>query len=337
MVENNIINVAVHDLKKATDKFNITLGKSNLPVSGTVQRLVDQLHKLYGQRTSKSHGKFSEDEDNFPTPRHLREYIESENKDFAALTEALVETLAVNAQTKAAATGGHVFFAHFQRDEQHYLLVAIVNDRLSAQLTQQHELKEVTHLDIDGFRFAGRINITAWEGNEERYIGFLKGKGNVAAYFQAFLGCDAAVQDKVDTKNLVEALKLFSKEQGLNPKEQTAFLAKAKDICDRAASRRVELTFDALANELQPEDTDNRLRHYLANPELKLNDNFIPNKAILNTLVRFKGRTEHWSLEFDRSAIETGEVIYDKVKNTLTLTKLPEDLKKKLSGEYGNG
>ncbi|WP_186398162.1 nucleoid-associated protein [Stappia sp. P2PMeth1] len=336
MAENNIISVAVHDLKKDADKFDISLGKSDLPVSNTVQRLVDQLHKLYGRRTSKSHGKFSEDEDNFPTPRHLREYIEAEEKDFAVLTEALMKTLAVNAQTKAAATGGHVFFAHFQRDQRHYLLVAIVNDTLSAQLTQQHDVKDVTHLDIDGFRFAGRINISAWAAKEERYIGFLKGKGNVAEYFQAFLGCDDAVQDKVDTRNLVEALKSLAAKKGLEAEEKTAFLAKAKEICDRAASKKVELSFDALTNELHPEDPDS-LREHLADPDLMLNDNFIPNKAMLNTLVRFKGRTDHWALEFDRTAIEAGEVTYDHDNETLTLRNLPEDLRVKLTVEYGNG
>ena len=336
MAENNIISVAVHDLKKDADKFNISLGKSKLPVSDAVQRLVDQIHTFYGRRTSKSHGKFSEDEDNFPTQRHLRDYFGSVDRDFAALTEALIKTLAVNAQTKAAATGGHVFFAHFQRDERQYLLVAIVNDTLSAQLTQQNDVKEVTHLDIEGFRFAGRINITAWAANEERYIGFLKGKGNVAEYFQAFLGCDDAVQDKLDTKKLVDALKSFAENQGLKADQKTAFLAKAKDICDRAASLRIELTFDSLTNELSPEDPDS-LREHLANPDLMLNDNFIPNKAILNTLVRFKGRTEHWSLEFDRTAIEAGDVTYDHDNDTLTLRNLPKDLRARLSGEYGNG
>lgn len=334
--DNNIISVAVHDLKKDAEKFNISLGKSNLTVSAAVQRLVDQLHKLYASRTSKSHGRFSGDEDNFPTPKYLREYLGAADKDFAALTEALMKTLAVNAQTKAAATGGHVFFAHFKRDERHYLLVTIVNDTLSTQLTQQHEVKDITHLDIDGFRFAGRINLSAWAANEDRYIGFLKGKGNVAEYFQAFLGCDGAVQDKVDTKGLVDAIKSFAVKQGIEGEKKTAFLAKAKEICDRAASKRIELSFDALTNELHPEDPKS-LREHLADPDLMLNDNFIPNKSVLNTLVRFKGRTEHWALEFDRTAIEAGEVTYDHEKSTLTLRNLPDELKVKLIGEYGNG
>ncbi|MER9302927.1 nucleoid-associated protein [Mesorhizobium sp. M0496] len=333
MAENSIISVAVHDLKKDADKFDIALGKSNLKVTEPVQRLVDVLDKLYGRRTSKSHGKFSDDEDNYPTQRHLREYVEAEEKDFATLTESLMKTLAANAQTKAAATGGHVFFSHFTRDERHYLMVAIVTDTLSAALTRQNDVHDVAHLDIEGFRFAGRINISGWANKEDRYIGFLKGKGNVAEYFQAFLGCIDPVQEKADTKNLVEALMSFADDKSLKPEAKTAFLTKAKEICDRAALKREELSFDALTNELLPEDPGS-LRDYLANPDLKLNDWFIPNRSVLNTLVRFKGRTDHWSLEFDRKAIQAGEVTYDPEKQTLTLRNLPAELKDRLSGEF---
>ncbi|MBB4120729.1 nucleoid-associated protein [Martelella radicis] len=336
MAENSIISVAVHDLRKGPDDFQVVLGKSDLGVTAPVQRVVDQLHTLYGRRTAKSHGKFDEDEDNYPTQRHLRQYLEAEFKDFGALTEALMRTLAVNAQTKAAATGGHVFFAHFQRDGKHYLMVAIVGDALSAALTKQHDVTDVTHLDINGFRFAGRINISGWTSEEDRYIGFLKGKGNVAEYFRAFLGCTDHVQEKTDTRMLVAALKSFADQQGFDHKAKTTFLAKAKEICDRAARTRVEISFDTLTNELAPEDPDT-LRDHLADPHLRLNDLFIPNRAILNTLVRFKGHTDNWTLEFDRRAIEEGDVTFDNEKQTLTLKNLPEELTVRLNSEYGDG
>lgn len=335
MTENNIISVAVHDLRKEADAFSVVLGKSDLKVTDPVQRVVDQLHKLYGRRTAKSHGKFSDDEDNYPTQRHLREYVGSESKDFGVLTEALMKTLAANAQTKAAATGGHVFFAHFQRDSKHYLMVAIVGDALGAALTHHNDVKDITHLDIDGFRFAGRINITGWAAKEERYIGFLKGKGNVAEYFQTFLGCADSVQEKTDTRNLVDALVSFADREGFVPEAKTAFLTKAKEICERAAIKREEISFEALTNELAPENPE-KLRDHLADPDLMLNDLFIPNKAVLNTLVRFKGRTDHWTLEFDRKAIQDGDVKYDTDKQTLTLSNLPGDLRDRLRSEYGD-
>ena len=332
MSQNTIINVAVHDLNKVENLFQIVLGKSDLKVTAPVQRVVDQLHSLYGRRTSKSHGRFAADEDNYPTQKHLRSYVESDEQPFDVLTEALMKTLQMHAQAKAAATGGHVFFAHFERDQRHYLLVAIVNDTLGAALTKQHDVQDVTHLDVDGFRFAGRINITAWANSEDRYIGFLKGKGNVAEYFQSFLGCDDAVQEKADTKNLVDALKSFADKQGYEPEARTTFLAKAKEICERSASKKEEISFDALTNELTPDDPE-ALRDFLADPDLMLNDRFIPNRAILNSLVRFKAKTSHWSVEFDREAIRDREVVYDPEHGTLTLRNLPDELKDKLRSE----
>lgn len=335
MSENNIISVAVHDLRKVNETFEVIVGNSGLKVSDTVQRLVDQLHTLYGRRTSKSHGQFSEDEVNYPTQAHLKNYLGNRPHDFSVLTEEMMKTLQSKAKGTAA-TGGHVFFAHFDRDARHYLMVAIVNDRLSAALTKQHDVHEVTHLDVDGFRFAGRINITAWTNEEERYIGFLKGKGDVAEYFQEFLGCALSVQERADTKALVDALKDFADKQNYTIEDKGAFLAKAKEICARAASKREELSFEALTNELVPDDPV-ALRDHLADPDRRLNDGFIPNRAMLNYLVRFKARTSHWTIDFDRDALVSGEVKFDPAKGTLTLSNVPDDLKGRLRTELQDG
>src|SRR3546814_15742041 len=85
----------------------------------------------------------------------------------------MMETLRSQAQARSASTGGHVLFAHFHREGHDYLLVAIITDKLSAALTSQRDVRDVRHLDLDGFRFAGRIHRTAWALWYERYIGFL--------------------------------------------------------------------------------------------------------------------------------------------------------------------
>lgn len=75
-----------------------------------------------------------------------------------------------------------MFFAHFQRDDRQYILVAIVNDKISAALTDAADLQDVKHLDVDGYRFAGRVSLEGWANNEERYVRFLKCKGNVSSF-----------------------------------------------------------------------------------------------------------------------------------------------------------
>ncbi|MEN5081009.1 nucleoid-associated protein [Bosea sp. TWI1241] len=325
--------MAVHDLNKTREGFNVKLGKEGLAVSKTTQRVIDDLYQLYRRRTSKSHGKFSLDDDYSPTRKHMRAYLDGDCTEFYAMTSKMMETLRRQASNKGAAQGGHVFFAHFARDGAQYLLVAIINDKLGARLTGELDVRDVEHLDIDGFRFAGRINLTAWSEDQDRYIGFLKGKGNVSDYFKQFLGCDTAVQDREDTVGLVRALKSFADAQEMDQSAKNQFLARAKDICERASKARLELSFDAFANELMPAAPD-VLLEALTDPELKLNDGFVPDRGGLRMLVRFKAQTQDWTVEFEREAITGGKVVFNEAENTLTLKELPADLTARLREEF---
>lgn len=323
--ENIIRHVIIHDLRKNGAGFDVVAGADGRAVTATVQRVVDELHNLYSRRASKAHGKFSADQDNYPVQRFLREFVDGGSVAFHDLTLRMMNTLATQAARKTAATGGHVFFASFDRDGRTFLMVAIVNDKLGATLTHALELQDAQHLDLDGFRFAGRINITGWLAAEERYIGFLKGKGDVAEYFKEFLGCDTTVQDRVDTGALVKVVKDFATSQGMDEQERDRFLHKAKTICDELAKRREPISFQAFANELHP-NAPEELVELLADPELQLSDGFVPDRRALSSLVKFKARTRLWSVEFDRQAMTEGMVQFNDEDATLTLRGLPQEL-----------
>lgn len=244
-------------------------------------------------------------------------------------------TLQKEAQAKAASTGGHVFFTHFSSNEVQYFLVAIITDKLSAMLTQNDDLEDVTHLDVEGFRFAGRVNLSGWAAGEPRYIGFVKGKGAVAHYFKEFLGCDTTVHSRVETTSLVSALKKFADQQGMDTKARDEFMQKAKDICDRDAKANKPVDFEALSNELCP-DQPEQLAELLSDPDLSLNDGFIADRRALKGLVSFKKKTANWSVEFERSALHAGKVRYNAKENSITLLDVPDDLRSELNEEIGN-
>lgn len=331
---NVIKHVIVHDLQKIEGAFQVAAGADGRKITPTVQRVIDELHNLYSKRASKAHGKFSIKQDHYPVQRYLKEFVDGGSAAFMDLTLQMMQTLAVQAARKAAATGGHVFFAHFERDGRTFLMVAIVNDKLGATLTEGLELEDAQHLDLDGFRFAGRINITGWLAAEERYIGFLKGKGDVAEYFKEFLGCDTTVQDRVDTTALVNVVKDFATRQGMDEQERDRFLHKAKSICDDLAKRREPISFQTFANELHPAAPD-ELVELLADPELRLCDGFVPDRRALNSLVKFKARTRLWSVEFDRQAMTEGMVQFNDEDATLVLRGLPQDLVEALRADNG--
>nr|WP_275437554.1 nucleoid-associated protein [Roseomonas mucosa] len=320
-------------MRRTTDGFEIVLGQDALPVNATTQRVVDNLHDLYSKRSSKAHGHFSGDRENYPTQGYLRAYVEGEEAgDFATLTDRLMTTLHVQARRRPNASGGHVFFAHFEHEEREFLLVAIVNDKLSAALTRDFGVRDVMHLDMDGFRFAGRIDMTAWKAGEQRYVGFLRGKGDVSEYFKEFLGCEATIPDKQSTQDLVIALKEFSESQSMEGTEKDEFLSRAKAICDRTARRREEIDFQTLANELVPDDPAS-LVEILADPNRQLGDGFVPNVRILGTLVKYRARTPYWSIEIDRSAITEGQIFFNEEENSLVIRDLPPELAADLRAE----
>jgi nucleoid-associated protein len=302
--------VAIHHLQRNDNGvYEVFHGNGSVEISQTAIRLIDELNKLYARRVSKAYGKFSDDTVNYPTSVNINAYVQH-TVSFDEMTLALMATLAKEAGTRAASTGGHVFFAHFQRNGTQYILVAIVNDKVSAALAADESLKDVSHLDVNGFRFAGRINLTGWAASEERYVSFIKGRGDISEYFKAFLGCDTTILNKVETASLVTALKEFADGQMFDSVKREEFMTRALDICDRDARADKPVDFSTLANELQPDDPD-ALVEMLADPDRALNDGFVANRRALKGLVGFKKKTSNWSVEFERKALQSGKVRFD--------------------------
>lgn len=332
----NIIQVAIHHLERnAENIYEVQQGNGQLALGATAKRLIDELHRHYARKPSKAYGKFSANTVNYPTSLRLAEYVDQQ-ASFEDTTLALMATLAKEAQGKAASEGGHVFFAHFQRDDRQYILVAIVTDKISAALTANADLEDVTHLDVDGYRFAGRVSLEGWANNEERYVSFLKGKGNVSEYFMTFLGCDTTVASRADTSNMVKAIKHFADNQPFQPAERAQFMARALDICARDSKADKPLNFTTLANELHPENPD-ALVEVLADPDRGLSDGFVADRRALRGLVSFKKKTSNWTVEFERDALNADKVRYDPDTNSIILFDVPDDLRDELLAENSDG
>lgn len=333
-MSNKIVSAAIHHLNKdSTGVYHVSIGNGDLTVSSTANRLIDDLHRLYSRRPSKAYGRFSDDKANFPTSVRISEYL-NKQETFQDTTIALMYTLAKEAGSRTASEGGHVFFAHFIRDDKQFILVAIVNDKISAALTSNADLEDVKHLDIDGFRFAGRIDLTGWINKEDRYVSFIKGKGNVSDYFKSFLGCDSTIERRIETTSLVQALKHFSDLAHTQPEDRASFMAKALEICSRDAKADKMVNFESLANELLPEEPE-KLLEVLTDPDRRLSDGFVADRRALKGLVEFKAKTRNWSVEFERKSLHDGTVHFDADKNALTLYDVPEHLRQELTEEIG--
>jgi nucleoid-associated protein len=303
-------------------------------VNATTQRVVDGLDEMYTRRSSKAHGHFSDDADNYPTAGYFDAYFRAGGfGDFHEFTGHMMHTLLAKARRVPNAGAGHVFFAHFERDGREFMLIAIVNEKLGAALTNAFEVEDVRHLDLEGFRFAGRVDMTSWRAGEDRYIGFLRGRGDVAEYFKEFLACISSMTEKRSTEELVTALRSYADDQRMDVAERDGFLARAKATLDETARSGEQVDFQTLANAIVPGEPE-RLAEFLGDPDRGLGDGFTPNRRVLGTLVKFRARTPLWSIEIDRAAIAEGAVVFDPENRTLTITQVPDEFAEELLGEY---
>lgn len=321
---NNIIALAIHDLNRVEGTYSVALSDNLLPISTTAERVINTIYDLYNRRTAKSHGRFTTANE-CRTEIHVTDYMTSANQDFLLLTSSMMDTLADEAGKKAASEGGHVFFAHFQRDANEYLLVTIITDTLSAALTTRG-MTDVETLDLAGFRFAGRINLTGWSDNRDRYLSFLNGKGTLSDYFRDFLGCDSAILERKDTLSLVSALQAFTVSEDMSESEATKFLLEAKDYLSKANKAKEQVDFDAMANRLMSSEPS-RLSAYLADTDRQLNAGFVPNASAIKALVHLSAENpKMWTVDFSREAVDKSIVRFDAETNSLTLFDVPSEL-----------
>lgn len=334
-LENEIMNVIVHSLNKVDGGFVIDGRDEVLEVGETIQRLIDQLAKIYAAKTGKSHGRFEDDVDNYPVSRYLEAYYTVGDSNFVATTLHMTENLKMSAQGTAS-TGGHVFFAHFKRaaDQSHYLIVAILNDELGAALNKSKEVVDALHLDIKGFRLAGRVNLTTWADGGDKYLSFIKGRGQdkVSEFFKLFLGCNNSVAAVLETQKLSTALESFALSKEMDEESREEFLQNAYTVCKRYADKDTPFELEAFANELWP-DAPQELSDSFEASGLDISDGFIPDKRSLRSLVKFSGATKNWRIMFDRAALSNDEIEFNIETETLVIKKLPEELLARLRVE----
>lgn len=311
-----------------------------LPLNEPVLNLVSAISKFYGSKPSKGYGRFEEDVLTYPTSTVLRRIFEAGDLTFVEGSKLLLDVLAGKARQAPLSKGGYVLMAHGEGDGGDlWFLVAIINNIASNAVNEETlEIVKSVHVDVDNLRVAGRVNIATWmQGNEQdRYLGFLKHRGEVADYFKYFLGCNVVVQDSEDTKRLVEGLRAFSRAENLDQGAEDDFLRRAHAFCAERSKSREGLSLEELTNAAWPQDPA-RLQQALAGGVIEISDGFVPDGRSLKSLIKFHGKSEFWTVDLDRRALRRGDAQYVQARGELILRNLPPALKSALDGEVREG
>lgn len=333
MADNDVTGCIIHRLiKRQYERVaNVELRTVPLVIDNSVQRLVDQLIYLYSGRAGKGYGRFEDNEDEYPTQRYIKQHVLERQTDFLSFSRQIVEHLKIEAANEQLATGGYVLIAKITSGSSDYLLVAIVTEVVGSAITEDLNIVDSPHLDINHLRVAGRIDLTAWMAGEERYISFLKSRGNVADYFKLFIGCNDILNPSQETEKLVGALEQFAVRQIHESAGRDQFLESAyRYLSDLGTSE--PLSLEAISNHLWP-DAPEILQMHLASEEISLSDGFVPVMRAAKGLVKFEGKTAYWNLTFKRSGLRSGQIRYSVEHNVLILSGIPDRLRDELIEE----
>ncbi|KPC53057.1 Nucleoid-associated protein YejK [Amantichitinum ursilacus] len=330
---NTIHHLIVHHLEKAANGPASThLRPNEVPVSATAQRLVDHLCQLYTSRLGKGFGKFESDETTFPVPRLVRQWALDNTLDFVSFSQQMMEQLQVRAEQEPAATGGYILIAHARNETGPFLLVALVSEVIGTAIGANMDITDSVHLDMDNLRVAGRVDLDAWQQGADRYLSFLKGRGDVAQYFKLFLGCNDVVTALKETQKLVQGLENFVAKTQLGHEARDTLFARAHTYLDELGDDARPVSLDEVAEKVWP-DAPAAMREALADEKLELSSGFVPDRRAIKPLMRFKAAAPGWKLEFERGALRSGDVIYNKQNDTIVLYNVPEQLRKELLGD----
>lgn len=333
----NLIHAVIHKLEKeSSSPSRIVEAVACLDVSEEpLQALVNQVHDVYSGRESKSYGKFDPNLTPVSAEPHLRGLRDNQAADFLEISKQLMLVLKDKSDGENFSTGGHVLIAESTSSSVRWVVVVILNNKAGTTINERLQVVRAPHLDVDGIRFAGRVNMTSWrEGNTERYISFLKGKRNdVSQYFQRFLGCSTVQKDLDDTRNLVKAVKTFASAKNLNETERENLLKEVYRFADERATAKEPLSLAELANRVWSAEPE-ALKDAFAMADPPISDGFMPKKRGLDGLTRFSAKAAKWKLEFERDAVQDHTIYFDPDNQTITIRNLPAEVVENFRAEF---
>ncbi len=331
--QNTVHNLVIHKLiKDPHGPARIELRDAPMTVTPSAQRLIDHLGKLYTERFGKGYGKFEDDEDNFPMSRFVRQHVIEQSIDFNTLSQLMMQHLQVRAEQEELASGGYVLIARVDTGTADCLFVAIVTEVVGTAITEGLDIVDTIHLDLTHLRVAGRIDLTGWQNQAERYISFVKGRGDVAHYFKLFLGCNDLVIALKETQKLVLGLTQFAEQRQLQPEARDELFERAHGYLDELGDNREPVSLDVMATRIWPQAPE-QIRETMNSEEVEVSGGFVPDRRAIKPLMRFKVAAPQWRLEFDRASLRSGAVVYDRKNDTLVLFNIPENIRKELLAE----
>lgn len=353
--------VVVHELVKEQHK---DIQDSNFrgavldPENAAVIKLLDGVTEIYGTRHNSAHyGTFVNGEGRGAFPDNFEAYKGFEdptNEQFMALSRVGMQRLYEKASGSKPATGGYILFADYENPQGRYFLTAMIKKTPGLTLTDKLEPEELEQLDLRRLHQAARISFNRFsdyeaadeDAKEElNYLSFISSVNSKSAsgYFVTALGCAPGAAATRATDNLLsESKKFFRENEELKPKREE-FVNALYEYLDGKERDGESVKLSEVGHivtrhipDIVADKADEFVETYMArmnSEEVAVPVEFPVSRTALNKHTRITAKGNSWKFSFDKGALgedEAADIYYNRVEESLTLTRLPPDMIEKI-------
>ena len=323
--------IVLHQLVKHAENETTTmesvLRDELLTITPEVEQMMLQLHQGY-QNKGKAFGVFQE---NSIFAQDLNRLLENEI-NFLNFSQQSTKLLAQELGKYNFADSGTLILCQYNFLATDYLLIALLDSRISMLVDENLEIRRTEYLDITQFDIAARINLTELQinANSNRYLTFIKGRvgRKISDFFMDFLGAEEGFNPQLQNQCLLQAVSDYCEAGELNKEQTQAEKKQVFEYCKGQLAEGDDIALTELSANL-PTLNDKPFVYFAEEQEYGLEENIPPLRATLKSLTKFSGAGKGVTLSFDADLLNQ-RIYWDPITDTLTIKGIPPNLKDQL-------
>lgn len=323
--------IVLHQLVKHAENETTTmesvLRDELLTITPEVEQMMLQLHQGY-QNKGKAFGVFQE---NSIFAQDLNRLLENEI-NFLNFSQQSTKLLAQELGKYNFADSGTLILCQYNFLATDYLLIALLDSRISMLVDENLEIRRTEYLDITQFDIAARINLTDLQvnANSNRYLTFIKGRvgRKISDFFMDFLGAEEGLNPQVQNQCLLQAVSDYCEQGELNKEQTQAVKKQVFEYCKGQLASGDEIALTELSANL-PTLNERPFVTFTEEQDYGLEETIPPVRSALKTLTKFSGSGKGVTLSFDADLLNN-RIKWDPLTDTLTIKGIPPNLKDQL-------
>ena len=323
--------IVLHQLVKHAENETTTmesvLRDELLTITPEVEQMMLQLHQGY-QNKGKAFGVFQE---NSIFAQDLNRLLENEI-NFLNFSQQSTKLLAQELGKYNFADSGTLILCQYNFLATDYLLIALLDSRISMLVDENLEIRRTEYLDITQFHIAARINLTDLQvnANSNRYLTFIKGRvgRKISDFFMDFLGAEEGLNPQVQNQCLLQAVSDYCEQGELNKEQTQAVKKQVFEYCKGQLASGDEIALTELSANL-PTLNERPFVTFTEEQDYGLEETIPPVRSALKTLTKFSGSGKGVTLSFDADLLNN-RIEWDPLTDTLTIKGIPPNLKDQL-------